>query len=190
MSLIISLWSPDSPNPGFQNNSYWLDMAFKHADSANLWALQATGDTPPNRYRLLCWCCIVRDRHLALVMRRPYRLHKVPVECTIVTEFDFGIEAYNPSFSSLPSKQMAMFAFIWLCKLSEIMATIAVFQQQAKFSRDWTGCVGSSCDLDKAYAFDQNLEVWTADFEYAVSDRLRNNTPCFSIPCTLLRMIR
>lgn len=107
----------------------------------------------------------------------------------MITAEDFGLESTEPSFSDLPSKRIAMLAFIWLCKLSETMAGIAVFQQQVKFSKDWNGTTDSSSDLEEVYKFDRQLEKWNADFEKSLSDLLGDSKRSYSTPVVFLRII-
>jgi hypothetical protein len=97
---------------------------------------------------------------LALGMRRPYRLHRGPFEEDLISELDFSFEAASYLATEMHSKRIAIFAFIWLCKLSEIMAAIAVFQRQSKFSREWNGeQVGNNTsELDEVIAFDQEIK--------------------------------
>ncbi|KAH8803134.1 hypothetical protein F5884DRAFT_861470 [Xylogone sp. PMI_703] len=173
--LILSLWSPGWIGP--QNNSYWLDMAFKHATSGQLWKSPSETERrgPYCRRRILWWCCVVRDRVLALGMRRPQRLHKIPEgeeEDNIITESDFGPEAKFPAFTDLPSKKSAMLTFIWFCKLSKIMANIAVAQRKHRFSRDWSGDeVGNTeSELVEVNKLDAELQCWLQDFENAAAE--------------------
>jgi hypothetical protein len=136
----------DSPGPGgVQNNSYWMNLAFKHENEDELWKTRPPIDGRLCRRRVLWWCCLVRDRMLALGMRRPYRLHRGPFEEDLTSELDFSFEAASYLTTEIQSKRIAIFAFVWLCKLSEIMAAIAVFQRQSKLSREWNrGQVGNN----------------------------------------------
>ncbi|RDL40752.1 Uncharacterized protein BP5553_00731 [Venustampulla echinocandica] len=187
--LIISLWSPGPA--GMQNNSYWLNMAFKHATSGQLWKSQPTSDGRPCRRRLLWWCCLVRDRVLALGMRRPYRLHKAPFEEEMISQVDFGMEATSPLFTALESKQASMLAFIWLCKLSEIMAAIAVFQRRNKFSREWAGeSAGTSTEeLQDVRAFDEDLSQWKEGFEAEAVGLIEHGDQDVAVPFSVLRIV-
>jgi hypothetical protein len=168
IELLLSLWSP--PNSGHQNNSYWLDMAFRHAKEAKLWEPRSDNVHKPCRLRLLWWCCIVRDRVLAIGMRRPHRLHRVPSEVFIISAKDFGLEEVTPFYTNTESKRIEILAFIWLCKLSEIMAAIAVFQNRINFDRDWNGASSgsSSTELEEIIILDGRLEFWRDSFKSAV----------------------
>jgi hypothetical protein len=124
----------------------------------------------------------VRDRLLAVGMRRPDRLHETQAGRRAVSEVDFRMEAQT----------MDMFAFVWLCKLSEIMADIAIFQRDNKFSRDWNAndsCVGLS-EAEKVIGLEQELRSWRGHFEMAAlkvvsGDRFHN----IQVPHSNLRIL-
>jgi hypothetical protein len=170
ISLLLSLWSP--PNPGHQNNSYWLDMAFRHANEATLWESRSDYTHKSCSLRVLWWCCVVRDRVLAIGLRRPHRLHKVPSEVAVISEQDFGSEEVAPFYTDIGSKRMEILAFIWLCRLSEIMAAIAAFQNRINFDRDWNGAGSgdNSAELEDVILLDRRLDSWRASFEIAVHE--------------------
>jgi hypothetical protein len=110
------------------------------------------------RRRLLWWCCLIRDRVLALGMRRPHRVHKTPIQDEIISQEDFGLEATFPSYTDVKSKQVAMLA-LWFCKLSRIMEAIAIAHRRNRFARDWNGDnVGNTAsELDEVNRFDREL---------------------------------
>jgi hypothetical protein len=171
-----------------------MNLAFKHANDDELWKTRPPIDGRPCRRRLLWWCCLVRDRMLALGMRRPYRLHRGPFEEELISELDFSFHAASYLATEIQSKRIAIFAFVWLCKLSEIMAAIAVFQRQTKFSREWSGeQVGNNTsELDEVIAFDQELRKWKDEFEDAL-EVLWNpslcNTQDVPLPVSILRIV-
>jgi len=185
-SLIISSWSPAPPAPIHENNSYWVDLAFKHANSVQLWS---GSSAECSRRRLLWWCCIVRDRHLAVVLRRPYRLHNITTTGELPSYGDFSIEATEPSFLDLPSKRLAMLSFVWLCRLSEIMARIAHFQRQFRFSLEWNGTVDVSSGSEEIYDLDRQLDEWRSNFEASMSERDEARQAVFAPSVTLLRIV-
>ncbi|KAG4442788.1 hypothetical protein IFR05_001734 [Cadophora sp. M221] len=189
VALIITLWSPGPPAPTEENNSYWLDIAFKHAYTFKLWDFRKFEAPKFARCRVLWWCCVVRDRHLALILRRPHRLHNITINVDLPSESDFGLEATEPSFVELPSKRLAMLSFTWLCKLSEIMARIANFQRQFRFSLEWNGTVDSYSGFQEVSKLDQQLDQWRGAFENSVSGGSDARKVSFSPPVTLLRII-
>ena len=164
--LIITLWSPGPA--GAHNNSYWLNMAFKHANAAKLWSVQPATEGRARRRRILWWCCLIRDRILALGMRRPYRLHKAPFEEMLMSTDDISLE---PSTSYLPTEarftRTPTLEFIWLCNLSEIMAAIAIYQQRANFSREWNNghVENDTSELKEVETFERDIKNWKDAFE-------------------------
>lgn len=92
----------------------------------------------------------------------------------------------------MKSKRIAMLAFTWFCRLSDIMAAIAVFQRQSKFSRDWNGdnILDCSSELKSVKRLDQALETWKKDFEAAIIDVLGEDKPqIIPIPVAILQII-
>lgn len=134
---------------------------------------------------------MVRDRVLALGMRRPYRLHKDPFEEPLISELDFGLEATSPFYTDIQSKRVSIMGFIWLCKLSEIMAAIAVFQRRHRFSRDWDGDAGgiNASELEEVSGFDQDLKDWQQSFEAEATDIAGRDGKDSAIPFIILRVV-
>lgn len=134
---------------------------------------------------------MVRDRVLALGMRRPYRLHKDPYNEMMISELDFGLEATSPMFTDIRTKRIAIMGFVWLCKLSEIMAAIAVFQRRNRFSRDWaTDGVGiSPSELEQVSVFDRALREWQDAFEAHAIDLVGHDEKDSLIPFIILRVV-
>ena len=80
-SLLLSFWAPSSTrNP----NTSWLSLAIQHAKSAEAHHYAAmpvfSATTHPLQHRKqnilkrIWWCCIIRDRTLGLLMRRPIQI--------------------------------------------------------------------------------------------------------------------
>ncbi|KAM5342838.1 hypothetical protein ACJ41O_013804 [Fusarium nematophilum] len=82
-ALLLSFWAPSSTrNP----NTSWLSLAIQHARSAQAHHYAAmpvfSTTTHPMQHRKqnilkkVWWCCIIRDRTLGLLMRRPIQITK------------------------------------------------------------------------------------------------------------------
>ncbi|KAH6885956.1 fungal-specific transcription factor domain-containing protein [Thelonectria olida] len=82
-ALLLSFWSPSSTrNP----NTSWLSLAIQHAKSAEAHHYAAmpvfSAATHPMQHRKqnilkkVWWCCVIRDRTLGLLMRRPIQITK------------------------------------------------------------------------------------------------------------------
>lgn len=127
-------------------------------------------------------------------MRRPHRLHKAPIDDDVISEYDFGLEAKYPSYTDKKSKKVAVLAFIWFCKLSKIMESIAVTQRKNKFSRDWNGeqASVSKGELEEVIRLDEELREWGEGFEAEVGQARREDVDQIVwVPiCTLRIMLQ
>lgn len=110
-------------------------------------------------------------------MRRPYSLHLAPLREYTISDDDFGLEAKSPSFTDVRSKHIEIRIFVWLCKLSDIMASMALFQQWARFARDWSGSSHESDmeELERASAIDGDLNDWQHEFEADMSHHIKGD---------------
>lgn len=128
-------------------------------------------------------------------MRRPYRLHRGPSEEDMISQLDFRLDAASYATDEIQQKEIANLAFIWLCKLSEIMAAIAVFQQRTRFSREWNGesIRNSISELVEVTAFDRDIRKWKDEFEADVDDVIGNQPGLddqdVPIPVSILRIV-
>jgi hypothetical protein len=128
-------------------------------------------------------------------MRRPYRLHRGPSEEDTISQFDFRLDVASYAADEIHQKEIANLAFVWLCKLSEIMAAIAVFQQQTRFSREWNGesIRNSISELVEVTAFDRDIRKWKDEFEADVDDVIGNQPGLddqdVPIPVSILRIV-
>ena len=185
IALLLSYWSPfDSEH---QVNNYWIDRAFSHARAIRLWDRPGENVVTSSRYRLIWWCCLLRDRLTSIALRRPYRIHETKTTWPLVTEADFGLEVMFPRFTTIRTKKILIQSFIWLCKLSDTMRDIAVFHEQTRFDREWSNnCVDQAkimFEASQVSQFDSLLRSWRGEYlkvngEYIAS--LRVGTSKFS----------
>jgi hypothetical protein len=105
-------------------------------------------------------------------MRRPYSLHVAEQREYTISDHDFGLEANSPSFTDVASKRIEIRIFVWLCKLSDIMASMALLQQRSRFARDWSGTNPEDDpeELGKAASIDNHLNEWQHEFEADMSE--------------------
>lgn len=125
-------------------------------------------------------------------MRRPYRLHAAASEKSLISHRDFGLEAVQPSFVDQQSKTLQIQAFVWLCKLSDVMTAMAIFQQRNRFARDWSGeSIDSSAqELEEATALERDLKEWQDSFEADMFDYIDSHgDEDLPIPISILRII-
>ncbi|RFU32975.1 hypothetical protein B7463_g3359, partial [Scytalidium lignicola] len=128
-AILLSYWSPYSSEQ--QTNSYWIDQAFTHAVTACLHKQQpCTPSETHDRRKLIWWSCLVRDRIIALGLRRFHLLHKEVPNCSLPSLDDFGLEVFDSRFVGIPCKLQYINNFIIQCELSQVMARISRFQEQ------------------------------------------------------------
>lgn len=82
-ALLLSFWSPSTTR---KPNTSWLSLAIQHARTAEAHHYAAmpvfSASTHPRQHRKqnilkkIWWCCIIRDRTLGLLMRRPIQITK------------------------------------------------------------------------------------------------------------------
>jgi len=179
VALLLTYWSPFDAE--YQVNSYWTDRAFHHARVIRLWDCQGE-----SRYRLIWWCCLLRDRLISIALRRPYRIQEAKSTWPIVSDADFGLEVMFPKFTNVKTKRTLVDSFIWLCKLSDIMRDIAVFHERKRFDREWSdGLINRATlipEANQVQQFDSQLRSWKEEYlkvngEYVKS--LRPGIPKF-----------
>ncbi|VUC32897.1 unnamed protein product, partial [Clonostachys rosea] len=80
-ALLMTYYSPEGDH---MINSYWLSTAvhFARSERADKYHLPSHRSGNSQTLKRLWWCCILRDRIMALSLRRPVNIH--------ADEFDFG----------------------------------------------------------------------------------------------------
>lgn len=178
VTIILSLWSPcDSES---QVNSYWVARAFHHAQEDMLFPPERKKDweTLRCRRRILWWCCLIRERMLAIGMRRPNRLLRKGFDLQLPSEKDFGLEILHPRSGTQRRKRQHVIMFVLLCKLSIIMEAIAMFQRSVAFARDWSDQSSSvtNDDVEQLGRLEQELKSWRSELDQATLDRVQRRT--------------
>ena len=182
VALIFTYWHPfDSET---QVNNYWVDRAFSHARAIKLWDWKNDGEDSSSRRRIVWWCCLLRDRLVSIGLRRPNRIQEAKSTWPIVDLADFGLEAMFPKFTDVKAKRAVIEAFIWLCKLSDILRDVAVFHEKNYFARSWTGA-GMDKDaimpeLNQVSEFDSRLNDWKEGYLEINGDCIRSPRPSAS----------
>ncbi|KAM6513191.1 hypothetical protein FALCPG4_015653 [Fusarium falciforme] len=90
-ALLLTYWSPSDSSRLKRPNSTWLSMAIQNARAAQgpkyaaMQTISKTADVKHHKrqtsLKRLWWCCIIRDRILPLVVRRPLQITR--------SDFDF-----------------------------------------------------------------------------------------------------
>lgn len=151
-----------------------MSRAFHHArEDLLLMSAQQRGDSDLNgRRKLLWWCCIIRERMLALGMQRPHRLHTTAKGRPLPVGSDFGFELNSPKYTNVTLKRELPNLFLLFCKLSIIMEDVAIFQRKAQFSRKWNSdATLTSEEARHVWSLDQAMRSWKEELSHAIINR-------------------
>jgi hypothetical protein len=182
VALLFTYWHPfDSQS---RVNNYWVDRAFHHARAIRLWDAKYDNEDTTSRRRIIWWCCLLRDRLVSIALRRAYRIQEVKVSWPVVDVTDFGLEVMFPKFVDVKAKRAAIEAFIWLCKLSDIIRDVAVFHERNCFHRTWSGSLIDKAalmpELNQVSQFDCRLKNWKEGYLKVNGDYIRSPKPNMS----------
>jgi hypothetical protein len=170
-SLLLSHWSPYDNSR--EVNTFWVDEAFHHAITGRVY------DGKGTYHRVIWWCCIVRNRALALGLRRPHKLRRYePGRILTIADFDPNASIFGAAFKR--RRVCAARIFISLCKLSVMMNKIVLLRHNVARWDDWRvhRWQDPNCAvLDSIALIDQMLSTWNCEFEYTIA---RMNHPCLS----------
>ncbi|KAH0496009.1 hypothetical protein TgHK011_009530 [Trichoderma gracile] len=129
-ALLFTFW-PGSLRPGpSKENSQWLSKAIGHAKSLRAHHLTSnTGrdklpDIPPQTrisLRRLWWCCYIRDRIIALGLRRTLR---IPEEYPALEISDFEDEIHRSRVYKAESKRRFFDIFMQISKLCVVVTNL------------------------------------------------------------------
>ena len=169
VALMLTYWSPFDNE--YKVNNYWVDQAFHHARAIKLHDFERDSGPTSSRRKIIWWCCLMRDRLVACGLRRAYRIQEVKAVWPVVKQIDFGLEVMFPRFIDTETKHAMIDAFIWLCKLTDIMRDIAVFHETNRFDREWAGGHASEAtvvpSLTRVSQFDGLLRNWKTGYQEA-----------------------
>jgi len=121
---------------------------------------------------------------LAIGMRRPNRLCHEGYTRKLPTERDFGLEVLFSTDSTARLKRQQVVMFVLLCKLSDIMEEIALFQRNVTFFRDWNVETQriSREEVSQVIKLEQELKSWRAELDRVTVDRVQRRTKRSRIP--------
>ncbi|KAL1864498.1 hypothetical protein VTK73DRAFT_5846 [Phialemonium thermophilum] len=113
-ALLLSLWSPGSETSVLEASLSWVSIAIQHARTAEAHryalamdtsALVSTEETPQNALKRLWWCCMIRDRIVALSTRSSIQIPRthfdfsahVPLRAVDLAHEVYRSKVYDPS---------------------------------------------------------------------------------------------
>jgi len=82
---------------------------------------------------------------------------------------------------TVKAKRTTIDSFIWLCKLSDIMRDIAVFQEKKRFDREWSNTLLNSAaiipEASQVSQFENRLKNWKEEYVKVNGDYIRTLRP-------------
>jgi len=145
-----------------QINSYWLGIAIHLAkgEGADRYATHSARDSARhNQLKRLWWCCIIRDRTMALGLRRPISILSASFEriWPLLTEDDLKDEFSRSWVCSASVKMKLMRSLSALSMLCAVLTDIL----QLLYPADGIHAVGHRVDLLKrVYTYTDELNDW------------------------------
>jgi hypothetical protein len=149
-----------------------------------------TPTIPLGRRKLIWWCCLLRDRLLALGLRRTQCLHEDRAALPMVSEEDFGLETVFPRYVDRASKLQSIDNFISQCELSQVVVRILRFQERRECAMEKGKPSGEDkMELREVVSLHSQLMAWKEKFNYLLQERTETSapTPC-TMPCQLTQI--
>lgn len=114
-----------------RTNSYWLSTAihFARMCGADMYESQGLGFECKATLKRLWWCCILRDRIMALGLRRPLQIKPTDFDFSKpgLLEDDIKDEIYNSKVYDPATKRVLVRLAASLCELAVAMNDILMF---------------------------------------------------------------
>lgn len=172
VSILLSFWSPcDSES---QVNSHWIAKGFDHTRQVYAWIERQEHDRENwyRRWNILRWRCLIRERMVAVGMRRPERLLKVEALPPLPTEAELGIKDNFSRCIEVARKRAMVKLFLLFCKLSIIMEYIVVFQRRVRYAQLWDAENRELVqEIEQVVGLDRRLTTWKVGLNYIVRDQ-------------------
>jgi hypothetical protein len=116
-------------------------------------------------------------------LRRAYRIQETKSTWPTINKYAFGLELMFPRFMDIMTKEAMIEAFIWLCKLSDIIRDIAVFQERNRFDRKWSDSRIDKEDImpefNQVSQFDCQLKSWREGYLEVIGNYINSPKPGF-----------
>ncbi|EXJ74878.1 uncharacterized protein A1O5_01574 [Cladophialophora psammophila CBS 110553] len=145
-----------------QINTYWLGIAIQLArvEGADRYSTYEARDSAKhNQLKRVWWCCIIRDRTMALGLRRPISISSASFEeaWPPLTDDDFKSEIGRSWVGSVPAKMKLLHSLSALCKLCAVLTDIL----QLLYPTNGVQAIGDRLDfLKRIYTCTDELHEW------------------------------
>lgn len=102
-SLLLMTYWYETPED-YKDTWHWVGLAISHAYTLALHRDPKGMDVDHKLRKRVWWSCFMRDRLIALGMRRPTRVKDEDCDVPMLTEDDFEIKVLNPRISIISSE--------------------------------------------------------------------------------------
>ncbi|CAG9977395.1 unnamed protein product [Clonostachys byssicola] len=168
-SLLLSYWSPKSTK---RPSTSWLSLAIQHARNAEAHRYATRSDPAPaagspadrklNSLKRIWWCCIVRDRLLGLITRRPiqvarshFNIDKYPA----LSHFDLIDEVGRSRVYTPDTKRELIDIMVHLVRFCIILTDVLTLAFPLNDTRD-SGYSSTSSNEKRLYNSQECLKRW------------------------------
>ncbi|CEL10214.1 hypothetical protein ASPCAL13338 [Aspergillus calidoustus] len=147
-------------------NSEWLRLAIREARAAQACHLQSKGlasDPDQTDFRRLWWSCLIRDRTLALGMRRPLQITGGDSYPHMLTTDDVSDEIFGSVVYTYEVKSALFELLTSLCHFATAVTELATIAFPP--AGDASSCIENPCaELDKLGCARSALLLWELDW--------------------------
>lgn len=152
-----------------QGNSVWLSLAIHSAQMHRLNLNQTVGDFPPRLSQRLWWCCVIRDRFMSLMSRRPMQIAPDVFDTSVAGKLT--VESFNditrPTRFQENAKRKLEELFLMQVRLSHALSGLITIAYPA------TGFLGPQAHslreyfemMDRIHASRDDLDAWLGELE-------------------------
>lgn len=213
-SLLLMTYWYETPED-YKDTWHWMGRAIDHAYTLALHRDPKGMDADHKLRKRVWWSCFMRDRLIALGMRRPTRVKDEDCDVPMLTEDDFEIKALDPRNTIISSKcsiirdveaqrNLALMciskAQLCVCISQVLVAQYSVLGRHQGVSSEAAGTTSSimlfpkkSASSEEVEQCDLALDRWKKNLpqECLYSNQLKvgnNGRPLF-VACSLLHMM-
>lgn len=178
-AVLLSFWVPPEDPKGCRSNTTWLMRAIHHARDAGAHrhggfsqkhppSCRKVLDTGTHRNNLkrLWWSCIVRDRVIALGLRRNSLIDPDSLAAAAGSGFDaldLSDEVHGSKVYNSDAKRLLIRLFVRLARLCVILTDLLDLIPYPEDGDVWRRGRYSSEDLQRAQRVEEQLHAWDAE---------------------------
>ncbi|KAL2820247.1 hypothetical protein BDW59DRAFT_150936 [Aspergillus cavernicola] len=188
-SALLLTYHYDFTDP--MRNTTWLAIAIQHAQRANAnqhQVLLAPANYRPSDLKRLWWCCILRDRVLALAVRRPL---VITPDQFVTTSKNFlsmdDVWDKDSDFFDVTERTVLYQVLINQCQLASILTPLGVLADPSPSLTDPNVCIEREKDSVKQLY--SKLSLWHEYHETLLGNRQANRNLAVAVNIHLTSLL-